>query len=119
MDGLGDILGKKDKIIIGSMLIFVFAFIFVLNGFGYFENQKIDEVLNEEFETVVIDKYIDKSNHMAPKVKLANGNEMFNFFPKSDVELNLGDSLVKKKNSTDMLVFRDKKLVYSISMLDN
>ncbi|MBS7254904.1 hypothetical protein [Flavobacterium branchiicola] len=119
MDGLEEILGKKDKIIIVVMLVFVFAFIFILNGFGYFENQKIDEVLNEEFETIVIDKYIDKSNHMTPKVKLSNGNEMINFFPKSNVELSSGDSLVKRKNSTDMLVFRDKKLVYSISMLDN
>lgn len=118
MQGIDEILGKKDKVIIGAILVFVFSLLVILNYFGYFENKKRDQVLNDEFETIVIDKYVDKKNHMTPKVILKNGDEIINYFPKNNIQLILGDSLVKKKESTDMLVFRDKKFVCSISLLD-
>jgi hypothetical protein len=118
VSGIDEILNKKDKILIGTMLLFIVALMFLLNHFGYFENSKRDEILNKEFKTCVIEKYIDKSNHMTPKLKLANGNEMINYFPNRKVELNIGDSLIKQKNSTDMQVYREKKLIYSINLLE-
>ena len=118
MQDMSEILGRKDKIIIGTMLVFAFGLLIILNQFGYFENKQRDQILNDEFATLVVDKYFDRKNHMTPKVVLSNGNEMINFFPKNKVILILGDSLVKKKKSTDMLVFRNKKLIYSISLLD-
>ena len=116
--GIDEILGKKDKIIIGTMLIFVFCLMFLLNHFGYFENSKRDSVLNEEFKTSIIEKYIDRSEHMTPMLKLSNGNEMINYFPKHNAVLKIGDSLVKMKNSTDMQVYRNEKIIYSISLLE-
>ena len=116
--GIDEILNRKDKIIIGTMLLFIVTLMFLLNHFGYFENSRRDEILNEEFKTSVIGKYVDKSNHMTPKLKLSNGNEMINYFPNHNVELNIGDSLVKRKISTDMQVYRNQKLVYSINLLE-
>lgn len=118
MSGIDEILNKKDKLIIGSMLVFVFCLVLLLNYLGYFENSKRDEVLNEEFTVTVIDKYIDKSEHMTPIIKLSNGNEMINYFPKQNIELNIGDSLIKQKNSTNMQVYRDNNLTYSINILE-
>ena len=113
-----EILGRKDKIILGVMLLCLFSLISALNYFGFFEDKYRDEVLDKEFTSVITFKYIDSTNHMSPKIKLSNGNEMINYFPKQNIELLIGDSLVKRKKSTDMLVFRDKKLLYSISLLD-
>ena len=100
------------------MLLFIVTLMFLLNYFGYFENSKRNEILNEEFKTRIIEKYVDKSNQMTPKLKLSNGNEMINYFPNHNVELNVGDSLVKRKISTDMQVYRNQKLIYSISLLE-
>jgi hypothetical protein len=116
--GIDEILNKKDKIIIGTMLLFIVILMFLLNHFGYFENSRRDKILNEEFKTSVIGKYVDRSNHMTPKLKLANGNEMINYFPKHNVELNIGDSLIKRKSSTDMQVYRNEKIIYSINLLE-
>ena len=118
VSGIDEILNKKDKIIIGTMLLFIVALMFLLNNFGYFENSKRDGILNEEFKTSVIEKYVDKRNHMTPKLKLSNGNEMVNYFPNHKVELNVGDSLIKQKNSTNMEVYRKEKLIYSINLLE-
>ncbi|MDW8851026.1 hypothetical protein SD960_13055 [Flavobacterium sp. MMLR14_040] len=115
---VNEIFRKKDKIVIGGMLIFVFSLIIVLNFFGYFEDVERDEILNNEFRTTVIETYVDYSEHRNPIVKLSNGENMVNFFPKSNIELIVGDSLVKRKKSTDMLVFRKKTLIYSVSLLD-
>jgi len=118
VSGIDEILNKKDKIIIGTMLLFIVALMFLLNNFGYFENSKRDGILNEEFKTSIIEKYVDKRNHMTPKLKLSNGNEMVNYFPNHKVELNVGDSLIKQKNSTNMEVYRKEKLIYSINLLE-
>ncbi|MFV8376520.1 hypothetical protein [Flavobacterium sp. LB1P71] len=118
VDGIDEILNKKDKIIIGSMLLFIFSLIFILNHFGYFENSKRDQILDEVFKTSVVEKYTNKSEHMTPMLKLSNGNEMINYFPKHNVKLNIGDSLIKRKSSTDMQVYRNKKLIYSINLLE-
>ena len=85
--GIDEILSKKDKRIIGTMLLFIFSLIFLLNYFGYFENSRRDEILDEVFKTNVIEKYTNKSEHMTPMLKLSNGNEMINYFPKHNVEL--------------------------------
>lgn len=115
---INGIFRKKDKIIIGGMFFFVLSLIIMLNFFGYFENTKRDEVLNDEFITTVVDIYIDYNAHQSSMIKLSNGEKMHNFFPKNNIELMIGDSLIKKKNSTDMLVFRDKMLIYSVNLLE-
>jgi hypothetical protein len=116
--GIDEIVNKKDKIIISTMLLFIISLMFLLNHFGYFENSRRDEILNEVYKTSVIGKYTNKSEHMTPMLNLSNGNEMINYFPKHKVELNIGDSLIKRKSSTDMQVYRNEKLIYSINLLE-
>ena len=116
--GIDEILNRKDKIIIGTMLIFIVVLMLLLNYLGYFENSMRDKILNEEFKTSVIFKYINKSEHMTPMLKLSNGSKMINYFPKNNAELLVGDSLIKKKNSTDMQIYRKRKLIYSINLLE-
>jgi hypothetical protein len=116
--GIDEILNKKDKIIIGTMLFCIFSLMFLLNHFGYFENSRRDGILNEEFKTSIVEKYVDESEHMTPMIKLSNGNKMINYFPEHNVELKIGDSLNKKKSSTDMQVYRNQKLIYSINLLE-
>jgi len=118
VSGIDEMLNKKDKIIIGTMLLFIFSLMLLLNHFGYFENSRRDGVLNEEFKTSVIEKYTNKSEHMTEILKLSNGNEITNYFPRHNIELNIGDSLIKLKNSTDMQVYRNEVLIYSINLLE-
>lgn len=59
VSGIDEMLNKKDKVIIGTMLLFIFSLIFLLNHFGYFENSRRKRVLSEEFTTSVIEKYIN------------------------------------------------------------
>jgi hypothetical protein len=116
--GIDEIINKKDKIIIGTMLLFIVALMFLLIHFGYFEKSKRDGILNEEFNTNVTRKYVDQSNHITPILKLSNGNEIINYFPHHKVEINIGDSLIKHKNSTNMKVYRKEKLIYNINLLE-
>ena len=116
--GIDEILNKKDKLIIGSMLAFIFCLVLLLNYLGYFENSKRDEVLNEEFSVTIVEKFRDKSNHNQPIVTLSNGNQIVNYFPNQNIELNIRDSLIKQKNSTNMQVYRDNILTYSINILE-
>jgi hypothetical protein len=58
--GIDEILNKKDKIIIGTMLLFIVILMFLLNHFGYFENSRRDKVLNEEFKTNIIEKLFEE-----------------------------------------------------------
>lgn len=115
---IDEILNKKDKIIIGTMLLFIVSLMFLLNYLGYFENSKRDSILNEKFTAKIIKKYVDENNHMTPYIKLSNGNKMVNSFQKNQINLNISDSLVKRKNSTDMQVYRNKKMIYSLNLLE-
>ncbi|MFE3847068.1 hypothetical protein ACFX5D_03690 [Flavobacterium sp. LB3P45] len=100
------------------MLLIVFGLIILLGHYGYFENKYRDAILNEEFSSRVISKYVNVYEHMTPMLKLSNGSEIINYFPKHKGEIRIGDSLLKRKKSTDMLVFRRENLVYSINLLD-
>lgn len=115
---IDEILGKKDKIILLVMLLCIVGILFLLNQFGYFENKKRDLIIDEEFSVKVIDQYFDKNNHMANMIKLSNNAEMINYFPRYNFRIEVGDSLSKQKNSTNMEVFRNNKMIISISLLD-
>ena len=79
-------------------------------------HNKLQLILNQEFKGFITHKYRDKRNHNAPRIKSKNYNisvidDIFNI-------VNKGDSIVKEKNSTLMIVF-DKKNKYSINMMNN
>ena len=115
-----EIFDKNSKIILGIMIVLIFLFMILLYKLGYFENKKRDEVLNQNYKALVILKFIDKPNHNTPKIKLSNGKVLIDYWHwrKQNIEIKVGDSLIKEKMSTNLLVKRNSKLVYSLNLLE-
>lgn len=115
-----EIFDKNSKIILGIMIGLIFLFMLLLSKLGYFENKRRDEVLNQNYKAVVILKFYDKPNHNTPKIKLSNGKVLIDYWHwrKQKVEIKVGDSLIKEKMSTNLLVKRNSELVYSINLLE-
>jgi cell division protein YceG involved in septum cleavage len=115
-----EIFDKNSKIILGIMIGLIFLLIILLYKLGYFENKRRDEVLNQNYKAVVILKFYDKPNHNTPKIKLSNGKVLIDYWHwrKQKVEIKVGDSLIKEKMSTNLLVKRNSELVYSINLLE-
>ena len=112
-----EIFDRNSKIILGIMIGLIFLFTLLLSKLGYFENKKRDEILNQNYKSVVVSKYRDKPNHNTPKIKLLNSRELIDYWPKENVEIKIGDSIIKDKMSTNLIVKRKAKLIYSINLL--
>ena len=115
---IDEILGKKDKIIVGGLILFIFTLIIVLSFSGYFDDYVRNNILEREFNGTVTEKYIDYKDHASPKIKLSNGTEIYNYFPKQKVILQIGDSVVKQNNSVYILLFRNKQFIRTIDLLN-
>jgi hypothetical protein len=113
-----EILNKRDKIILGTLVLFIFSLMTILKYSGYFNNEIKNSILNEKFEGKIVSRNTDYKNHGDTKVKLSSGKEIYDYFPKQNVELKIGDSLVKRKNSIYMLVFRNGKYLYEVDLLN-
>lgn len=117
-EDIDEIFGRKDKIIIGGLILFVISLIVVLSLSGYFDDDIRNNILEREFKGIVTDKYIDYHDHASPKIKLSNGTEIYNYFPKQKVDLELGDSIVKQHNSVYFLLFRNNKFIRTVDLLN-
>ncbi|MDR6845621.1 hypothetical protein [Flavobacterium granuli] len=115
---IDEILSKKDKIIVGGLILFIFTLIIVLSFSGYFDDDVRNKVLKEEFNGTITEKYIDYKEHASPIIKLSNGTEIYNYFPKQKVVLQIGDSIVKQHNSVYILLFRNKQFIQTIDLLN-
>jgi hypothetical protein len=115
-----EIFDKRSKIILGIMILLIFLLMILLSKIGYFENKQRVEVLNQNYKALVILKFYDKPNHNTPKIKLSNGIVLINYWywRKQNIEIKVGDSLIKEKMSTNLLVKRNSKLVYSLNLLE-
>ncbi|MBS7788330.1 hypothetical protein KIH23_13570 [Flavobacterium sp. CYK-55] len=114
---MDEIFDRKSKIILGTMLSLIGLLLFSLSQFGYFENQRRDEILNQNYKAKVIEKFEDKSNRNARMIRLSNSRKLFDYWPKN-VELKIGDSIIKEKMSTNLLVKRNSRLIYSLNLLE-
>jgi ABC-type lipoprotein release transport system permease subunit len=117
-EAIDEILGKKDKIIIGVLILFIFTLIIALSLSGYFDDDVRNNILEREYSGTVTEKYIDYKDHASPKIKLSNGTEIYNCFPKQKVVLQIGDSVVKQHNSIYILLFRNKQFIRTIDLLN-
>jgi|SRR5690606_13106685 len=118
MANFDEILGRKDKIIIGSLIIFIFCLIAVLGYAGYFKDSERNAILEKTFQGKIISRYTDYKDHAATKYKLSDGNEIYAYFPKQNVELQIGDSLVKQQNTIYILVFRNGQYKFNVDLLN-
>ena len=118
MTEFDEILGRKDKVIIGSLIIFIFSLIAILSYFGYFKDSQRNSILERTFQGKITSQYTDYKNHAAQKYKLSDGNEIYAYFPKQNVTLQVGDSLIKQQNSIYMLVFRNGQYKFSVDLLN-
>ncbi|MFM2214039.1 MAG: hypothetical protein RL427_1302 [Bacteroidota bacterium] len=116
-EGTTEIFDRNSKIILGILIVLIATLLLVLNQMGYFENQRRDAVLNQHYKAVVVKKYIDKLNHNTPKLKLSNGRELIDYWPNKTVTIEVGDSIIKDKMSTNLGVIRNAKIIYSLTIL--
>jgi hypothetical protein len=116
-EGISEIFDRNSKIILGILIVLITTLLLVLDQMGYFENQRRDAVLNQHYKAVVIKKYRDELNHDTPKLKLSNGRELIDYWPNKTVTIEVGDSIIKEKMSTNLIVKRNSKIVYSLIIL--
>ena len=113
-----EIFDRNSKIILAVMFGSILLMFFVLSKLGYFENQRRDNIVNEQYKGLVINKFLDQSNHNARRIKLSNGKEIDDYWPtEKEVEIKIGDSIIKEKMSTNIIVKRNSQIIYSINML--
>ncbi|WP_412464389.1 hypothetical protein [Flavobacterium mekongense] len=112
-----EIFDKNSKIILGIMIGLIFLFMILLSKLGYFENKRRDEVLNQNYKAKVIEKFEDKRNRNARMIRLSNSKKLFDYWPEN-VEIKIGDSIIKEKMSSNLLVKRNSKLIYSVNLLE-
>ena len=116
--GEDEIFDKNAKIILGSMLAFLFILFSALSYSGYFENNRRDKVLKQNFYAVIIKKNVDYKNHGDITLKLSDSTTLIWYFPKQKIKVLVGDSLVKKEKSIYILVYRNGLQKAKVDMLN-
>lgn len=110
------IFNKKDKIILVGLLLFIFSFTFYLYKLGYLKDSNINYFLDLEFKGRVLEQFTDKKDHGAQKFKLSDNNVISAYYPNQNSQLKINDSVVKKRNSVYIMVFRNKKYLFDICL---
>ncbi|MBN8643481.1 MAG: hypothetical protein J0L86_16840 [Flavobacteriales bacterium] len=96
----------------------VFGIVVIFFGFFYLltidYKKGFDLVLKtiklDSYEGIVIDKYYDKKNHNNPTLILST-NRSITLYGEQYSQINLNDSLSKKKNSTKLYVFKKDRII--------
>lgn len=113
-----EIFDKNAKIILGCLLVFLFALFSFLSYSGYFENNRRKEVMEENFSGKIIEKNVDYKNHGDITLKLSDSTTLSGYFPKQKIDFFVNDSLVKDKKSIYMQLYRKGSEVIKINMLE-
>ena len=116
--GKDEVFDKNTKIILGCLLVFLFALFSFLSYSGYFENNRRKEVMEENFNGKVIKKKVDYGNHGSITLKLSDSTSLSGYFPKQKIEIFVNDSLVKEKKSIYMQLYRKGSEVIKVNMLE-
>lgn len=74
----------------------------------------LKNIMDEEYSGIVINRYVDKNNHNSPKLIFSNNTETAIFGEFFGI-IQIGDSIVKKKGDSKIIVYRGKEKV----ILDN
>ena len=116
--GKDAILDKNAKIILGSLFAFLAILFSFLSYSGYFEKNRRKEVMEENFNGKVLEKIVDYKNHGNISLKLSDAKIIGWYFPKQKIEVLIGDSLVKKKQTIYMQLYRKNFEVINVNMLE-
>ena len=116
--GKNEILDKNAKIILGSLLAFLAILFLSLSYSGYFEKNRRKKVMEENFNGKVLEKIVDYKNHGNISLKLSDAKIIGWYFPKQKIEVLIGDSLVKKKQTIYMQLYRKNFEVINVNMLE-
>lgn len=76
--------------------------------------KSLKNIMQEDYNGVVIKKYADKDNHNSPKLVFSN-NKQTAIFGEFYAVILVGDSIVKKKKDSKITVYRNNKEI----ILDN
>ncbi|WP_264531660.1 hypothetical protein [Flavobacterium sp. N502540] len=106
---------KKWSIVLLSFVVLLF-FVFYLQEPAEMINYK-DE-LNDEYTGIVLEKYIDASDHSVCKLKLKSGN-IVSVWDNCYEKVNPGDSIVKKRGSFDFVIYKPSGAVIVVSIKKN
>ena len=101
------------RIIIGIVVIYIF---FYVNTPTYEDEVKgtIDAYRAQQYSGVIINKYIDKEQHLFKKIIIKEGNNERTLLFDAEIGgiydfFSIGDSIVKKENSLKVKIVRRNK----------
>ena len=116
--GKDEILDKNAKIILGSLLAILTVLFTSLSYSGYFEKNRRKEIMMKNFNGKVLEKIVDYKNHGDISLKLSDSKIIEWYFPKQKIEVLIGDSLVKRKETIYMQLYRKNFKIININMLE-
>lgn len=89
------------------MIFFAYNFLFLDNKENLLEGS-LKNIQEENFQGFVINKNYDKENHNSPMIYLKNETKIA-VFGEFWSQIEIGDSIVKKKGETTITVYRNNK----------
>jgi hypothetical protein len=106
---------KKWSIVLSVFVVLLF---FVSSFQESVEMINYKDELNDESTGIVLEKYIDVSDHSICKLKLRSG-KIVSVWDNCCLRVDLGDSIVKKKGSFDFVIYKLSGSVIEVSIKNN
>lgn len=75
-----------------------------------FRERVIERIKNEHYHGIVVNRYYDKNNHNTPMIVFSDKSEA-SIYGHFYNQVKLGDSLLKKKGSTKIIIYRPGKKI--------
>jgi hypothetical protein len=116
--GEDEIFDKNAKIILGILVVFLIVLFSFLNYTNYFEKNDRKEILKLTFNGKVIGKTVDYKNHGEITLELSSGKFINGYFPKQKIQISIGDSLVKNKETIYMKVYKNGMDEVKVDLMD-
>lgn len=91
------------------LIVIVVFFGNYLSGNRQFYERMLDNRIKESYSGVVLEKFIDSSEHCTPMLKLRN-NEIIPLENSFWDQIEIGDSIVKIKNQKHITLFKNNKI---------
>ncbi|HEX8014208.1 MAG TPA: hypothetical protein VF465_03160 [Flavobacterium sp.] len=103
---------KENTLRLIALTILIVIVIFFGNYFSgnrQFHERKLKNRMKESYSGVVLEKFIDSSEHCTPMLKLRN-NEIIPLENSFWDQIEIGDSIVKIKNQKHITLFKNNKI---------
>ena len=103
---------KENKIKLIGLIILVIVFVFIANYLNVnkdFYHRMLEQRKEESYSGVILEKYIDKSEHSTPMLKFTN-NKIISLENVFWNQVNVGDSIVKMKDEAFITLYKKDSL---------